>query len=82
MSARGLVIRLLEAYKRWMSPLLPKACRFYPTCSEYARDAVATHGLWRGSGLALWRLLRCQPFSRGGFDPVPRRTGPEGRYAR
>jgi len=81
MSARGAVVLLITAYKRWISPLLPPACRFYPTCSAYAREAVAAHGVWRGCGLALWRLLRCQPFSRGGFDPVPGKTGPAGRHA-
>jgi putative membrane protein insertion efficiency factor len=65
------MLLLLRGYKRWVSPLLPPACRFEPTCSEYARDAVELHGVWRGTGLALWRLLRCHPFSRGGFDPVP-----------
>jgi len=61
----------LRGYKRWISPLLPRACRFYPTCSEYAHDAVRLHGVARGGWLALGRLLRCHPFSRGGFDPVP-----------
>lgn len=73
MTARGVVVGVLAFYKRWISPLLPAACRFEPTCSEYARDAVAIHGFWRGGALAVWRLLRCQPFSRGGFDPVPER---------
>jgi putative membrane protein insertion efficiency factor len=70
-SGRNAVLALLRGYKRWISPLLPAACRFEPTCSEYARDAVELHGVWRGSRMTLWRLLRCQPFSRGGFDPVP-----------
>ncbi len=69
-------IRLLRGYKRWISPLLPAACRFEPTCSEYAREAVEFHGFWRGGALTLRRLLRCQPFSRGGFDPVPVHTHP------
>ncbi len=59
---------LLAAYKRWLSPLLPRSCRFTPTCSEYARLALLEHGLARGSALALWRLLRCQPFAAGGVD--------------
>ncbi len=68
---RAAMIGLLGIYKRWVSPLLPVACRFEPTCSEYAREALEIHGIWRGSGLALRRLLRCHPFCRGGFDPVP-----------
>ncbi len=62
---------LLLAYKRFVSPLLPAACRFHPTCSEYAREAVLKHGLLRGAGLSLRRLARCHPFHPGGFDPVP-----------
>jgi putative membrane protein insertion efficiency factor len=58
----------LRGYKRVVSPLLPPACRFVPSCSEYAALAVAKHGLWRGGLLAAWRLARCQPFSRGGED--------------
>ena len=68
---RAAMIGLLRIYKRWVSPLLPAACRFQPTCSEYAREALEIHGLWRGSRLTLRRLLRCHPFCRGGFDPVP-----------
>ena len=63
-----LLVRLLEGYKRWVSPLLPPACRFVPTCSEYARLAVLEHGPARGGVLALWRLLRCHPFHPGGVD--------------
>ncbi len=61
----------LLAYKRALSPLLPPACRFVPSCSEYALEAVERHGAWRGAGLSAWRLLRCQPLARGGYDPVP-----------
>jgi putative membrane protein insertion efficiency factor len=61
---------VLRWYKRWVSPLFGNSCRFSPTCSEYAAQAVAAHGWWRGSMLAAWRLLRCHPFSRGGHDPV------------
>ncbi len=62
---------LLRGYKRWISPMLPHACRFVPTCSEYALEAVERHGALRGSWLALLRLLRCHPFARAGLDPVP-----------
>ena len=71
---RGLVIFLLRAYKRVISPLLPPACRFYPTCSEYAMDAVAKHGVLRGGILAAKRLIKCNPLHPGGFDPVPQRS--------
>jgi putative membrane protein insertion efficiency factor len=71
MKLRGALVGLLLFYKRFISPLLPPACRFHPTCSEYAMEAVQLHGVWKGTGLALWRLARCQPFSKGGYDPVP-----------
>jgi putative membrane protein insertion efficiency factor len=64
-------VRLLEIYKRWISPLLPRACRYEPTCSVYAREAVERYGLIRGARLAGARLLRCHPFRSGGVDPVP-----------
>ncbi|MCS7243058.1 MAG: membrane protein insertion efficiency factor YidD [Candidatus Caldatribacterium sp.] len=57
-------------YKRYLSPLLPQSCRFEPTCSEYAREALRKYGLWKGLLLSLWRMLRCNPYSRGGYDPV------------
>ncbi|PZM97402.1 MAG: membrane protein insertion efficiency factor YidD [Actinobacteria bacterium] len=59
------------AYRRWISPALPARCRFYPSCSAYALEAVARHGAVRGAGLAVRRLLRCHPFHPGGYDPVP-----------
>ena len=61
----------IRLYRRFVSPLKPRMCRFSPTCSQYAIDALETHGVVRGTGLALWRTLRCQPFARGGVDPVP-----------
>jgi hypothetical protein len=72
-----MIVRLLGFYQRWISPALHSisgaggACRFQPTCSEYAAVAVERHGPWRGLALAVWRLLRCNPLSRGGLDPVP-----------
>jgi uncharacterized protein len=74
--ARAL-IRALAWYKRWVSPLLPPACRFEPTCSEYMAGAIRVHGIGRGVWLGLRRLARCHPFNRGGYDPVPARR--EGR---
>jgi hypothetical protein len=65
------VIALLRFYKSAVSPLLPAACRYTPTCSEYAMEAVERHGVLRGCVLAARRLLSCNPFSRGGYDPVP-----------
>jgi putative membrane protein insertion efficiency factor len=62
---------VLDFYKRAISPWLPAACRFEPTCSIYAREAIERYGLARGLALALRRLLRCHPFHSGGFDPVP-----------
>jgi len=64
----------LRAYKRWISPMLPHACRYVPTCSEYALEAVERHGAIRGVGLAVTRLLRCHPFANAGYDPVPLET--------
>ena len=67
------LVALCRAWKRYVSPSLPPACRFEPTCSEYAADAVEIHGAVRGSWLAVRRLARCHPFARAGFDPVPPR---------
>ena len=61
----------IRLYRRLISPLLGPRCRFYPSCSTYALDALERHGPWRGSWLALWRLLRCGPWTPGGYDPVP-----------
>ncbi|MGE5236448.1 MAG: membrane protein insertion efficiency factor YidD [Acidobacteriota bacterium] len=66
---------VLGAYKRWVSPLLPPACRFEPTCSAYMREAVAIHGVGRGVWLGVRRLARCHPWHPGGVDPVPPRMG-------
>jgi putative membrane protein insertion efficiency factor len=64
------VITLLKGYKLLVSPLLPSACRYYPTCSEYMMEAVARHGAFRGVWMGLKRLGRCHPFHEGGYDPV------------
>ena len=65
------LITLIRAYKYVVSPLLPCACRYVPTCSEYAMEAIDRHGMVVGTMMAGWRLLRCHPWARGGFDPVP-----------
>ncbi len=62
---------LIRSYKRYLSPALPPSCRFYPTCAAYGYEAVARYGILRGGGLTVWRVLRCNPFTRGGIDPVP-----------
>lgn len=67
---RELVIGSLRLYKQWLSPLLPSACRFYPTCSEYMMEAVERYGALKGVWLGLRRLARCHPFQQGGIDPV------------
>lgn len=72
-AAAQAAVLIVRGYQWAISPLLPVACRFLPTCSEYAVEAFAAHGAWRGAGLALRRLGRCHPFSRGGFDPPPSR---------
>lgn len=79
MSLRRSLTALLRGYKRFISPLLPPACRFHPTCSEYAAEAIETHGALKGTALAVGRLARCHPWSAGGFDPVPPNTVPSRR---
>jgi len=69
---KGALLWLLRHYKRFISPALPAACRYVPSCSEYAQEAVARYGAMRGTALSAWRLLRCNPFTRGGYDPVPK----------
>jgi len=69
MSVQHLAIGPLLFYKRFISPLLPPACRFHPTCSEYAMDIIRIHGLRRGLWLSFRRLMRCHPFNARGYDP-------------
>ncbi|MGW8161163.1 MAG: membrane protein insertion efficiency factor YidD [Desulfobulbales bacterium] len=65
-----LLLSIIRAYQFLISPLFPPACRFTPTCSQYAIDAIKRHGVWRGLGMSVWRILRCHPFNSGGYDPV------------
>ena len=67
---KSVLISFLKLYKLAISPLLPPSCRFIPTCSEYAVDAISRYGAARGTVLAIRRLLRCHPFNPGGYDPV------------
>jgi hypothetical protein len=68
--AKTVLLGALRGYKWAISPMFPPACRYLPTCSEYATEAVERYGAVRGSLMAVWRLLRCHPFSKGGYDPV------------
>jgi uncharacterized protein len=67
---KRLLLALIAAYQRWLSPAFPRRCRYEPTCSAYAAESIRRFGAARGFLLASWRLLRCNPFSHGGFDPV------------
>ena len=66
-----MALALIRFYRRFISPALPPSCRFQPTCSEYADEAIARYGIIKGGRLAAWRILRCNPFGRGGYDPIP-----------
>jgi len=68
-----LFILLIRAYQYALSPMFGQRCKYYPTCSNYAIEALRVHGVVRGAGLAVWRIVRCNPFSDGGVDPVPPR---------
>jgi len=70
---KRLLLAPIAAYRRWVSPGLPRRCRYEPTCSDYAAQSIGRFGPVRGTLLAAWRLLRCNPLSHGGFDPVPDR---------
>lgn len=70
-TVRSVAIEAIRLYQRFISPLLPPVCRYYPSCSQYAVEAIQKHGLIGGSALALCRLARCHPWHPGGVDPVP-----------
>jgi putative membrane protein insertion efficiency factor len=72
--ATRVALGVIVGYQRLISPFIPSACRFAPTCSEYARLALVEHGVLRGIALAVWRLARCHPFHPGGYDPPPVRA--------
>ena len=70
---KRIVLAPVRAYQRWISPARPRRCKYEPTCSAYAVESIERFGVIRGLVLAAWRLVRCNPFSHGGFDPVPDR---------
>ncbi len=70
-AGKWILLLLVRIYQVFLSPFFGGACKFYPSCSRYGYEAIAKHGAWRGSVLAVKRLLRCRPFTKGGFDPVP-----------
>ena len=67
---KKLCMRLIRFYQKAISPLFPARCRFYPTCSQYALEAVEKYGVWKGGWMSVKRICRCHPWSRGGYDPV------------
>lgn len=69
MIARPLIF-LIRIYQKFISPMIPPSCKYHPSCSAYAVDALRTHGALKGTAMAIWRVLRCNPFSKGGYDPV------------
>jgi putative membrane protein insertion efficiency factor len=71
---KTLALAPIRAYQRWISPAFPRRCKYHPTCSEYAVQAIQTYGILRGAALGAWRILRCNPFSHGGYDPVSAQT--------
>jgi putative membrane protein insertion efficiency factor len=73
---KGAALAAVRFYKRNISPSLPPGCRYQPTCSEYTYEAIERHGVLRGIALGAWRLARCNPFAKGGVDPVPGSEGP------
>lgn len=68
---KRLLLGAIRLYRKTLSPLIGQQCRFEPTCSHYGEEAIAKHGALRGSLLTVWRILRCGPWSKGGYDPVP-----------
>lgn len=72
---KKILINMIRLYQKYISPLKRTRCPYYPTCSAYGMEAIKVHGAIKGSLLAGWRILRCNPFSKGGYDPVPERKG-------
>ena len=76
---KSFLLSIIRFYRKHISPHLPAMCRYYPTCSCHAVEAIETHGAFKGFLLALWRVLRCNPLSKGGYDPVPPKREKEKR---
>ena len=74
---KRLFLFLIKTYRKYISPLKKPCCRFYPTCSTYGLEAIEEWGAIRGGFLTLWRILRCNPYSAGGYDPVPEKKAPK-----
>ena len=74
---KKLLIYMIQFYRRYLSPMKSTKCPYIPTCSEYGLEAVSKYGAFKGGLLTVWRILRCNPFSKGGYDPVPRRQNQE-----
>lgn len=68
---RRIAMLAIRGYQRGISPFLPPSCRFFPSCSEYGYQAIEKYGIIRGGAMTVWRVLRCNPFCKGGYDPVP-----------
>ncbi|MEG0805984.1 MAG: membrane protein insertion efficiency factor YidD [Lachnospiraceae bacterium] len=68
---KKIIIILIKFYRKYLSPMKTTKCPYFPTCSTYALEAVSKYGVVKGGGLAVWRIIRCNPFSKGGYDPVP-----------
>jgi putative membrane protein insertion efficiency factor len=76
---KKIFVFIIELYQKYISPLKPRTCRFYPTCSAYSKEAIITHGALKGGFMAIRRITRCHPFNPGGFDPVPPRKEARGK---
>lgn len=70
---KKILLKLIRFYQTKISPRTPPACKYYPTCSQYGYEAIERFGALKGSALTIWRILRCNPFSKGGYDPVPQK---------
>ena len=68
---KGIILLLIKFYRKFISPLYPQTCRYYPSCSEYSFQAIERFGIIKGIFMSFYRILRCNPFSKGGYDPVP-----------